>query len=357
MQNHKKDIFRVLGIMSGSSFDGVDLAFCELINEKNKWSYSILNAETVPYNKSWFEKLKEAEIVPGEMLVKLHHDFGIYLGFLSRSFIEKNRLKVDLIASHGHTVFHQPMNGISFQLGEGQALATTSGNTVINDFRVKDIQMGGQGAPLVPIGDKLLFGEFGYCLNIGGIANISFQEKGNRIAFDVCPANQILNHLSQQLGKFFDQSGAIAESGRINHDLLEKLNNDPFYQKSHPKSLSNQYVHDHFIQLIDDCNDSFKNKLNTAITHIVDQLVSVFGENVSGSMLVTGGGAHNNYLINQIKLRLPVEIAIPDHLLIDYKEALVFALLGVLRIRNEVNCLASVTGAKADSCCGVVYLP
>lgn len=343
--------------MSGSSLDGVDLAYCEFIKKKDKWRYSLLNSRTIPFDENWIAILKSASELPDQKLKKVHTGFGSYLAGISIEFTRKYGLNPNLIASHGHTVFHVPEKGITFQLGEGQTLANESGVTVISDFRSKDISLGGQGAPLVPIGDKFLFSDFDYCLNIGGIANISYQKAEKRLAFDICPANQLINHLAKQKGLDFDDQGSIARLGQINQKLLEALNSDVFYQKSPPKSISNHYVKEHFIRLIDVFQESVENKLRTVVEHVAIQIAECVQHLETGSLLVTGGGTHNAFLVNRITKLSKHNIVIPDESIIDFKEALIFAFMGVLRWRNEVNCLSSVTGAVKDCSGGVIYHP
>jgi len=344
--------------MSGSSLDGVDLAYCEFIKKSNAWQYYIGKAETIPYNEQWIDSLFSATIISGNDLQDLHIKYGKYLGEISHQFLSKHKLKVDFIASHGHTIFHEPERGFTFQLGEGQSIADQSGYTVVCDFRTKDISLGGQGAPLVPIGDEYLFNEYDFCLNLGGIANISFIKDNKRTAFDICPANQMINYLSGQIGKPYDDQGKIARSGKVNHALLAKLNKDPFYTLNPPKSLSNQYGQDQFIRLIDTYHDSTENKLRTITEHIAIQIAKTIDDNEPGKLLITGGGAYNTFIIDKLReLITPLEIILPDKQLIDFKEALIFGFMGVLRIRNEVNCLSSVTGAKVDCSGGVIFYP
>jgi anhydro-N-acetylmuramic acid kinase len=357
MLNQGNNIYKILGIMSGSSLDGIDLAFCEFNFDGDSWNFKLIKCETVQYNNYWIDKLTGAPVLSNEKLEHLHRTYGLFLGNISNTFLSNHNLSADFIASHGHTVFHAPEKGFTFQLGHGKAIATESKLPVICDFRSKDIALGGQGAPLVPVGDSFLFGEYDYCLNIGGIANISYKNENRRIAYDICPSNQILNHLSRQMGMPFDRSGKLAQSGQVNNKLLAKLNKDEFYQKTYPKSLSNQYVLKHFIEIIDDFDDTIENKLRTAVEHISEQLSLVLDKNGSTTMLVTGGGAHNEFLISKLKQNLSVEVILPEKKIIDFKEALIFAFLGLLRYRNEINCLASVTGAKSDSSCGVIYHP
>ena len=350
--------YSVLGIMSGSSLDGVDLAFCEFhLSPENTWQYKIIEASTVPYTEEWIKRLKELPSQSGQNLVEADINYGKYLGKLAKDFLKKHRYKTDFIASHGHTIFHQPDNSYTFQLGNGQALATESGITTICDFRTKDILLGGQGAPLVPVGDQLLFPEYDICLNLGGIANLSFLEKGKRLAFDICPANQLLNMLSMQLGHLYDDGGRMARSGVINLEFLRQLNDNAYYNLRSPKSLSNEYVRQTFIPAISNFECSVNDKLRTCLEHIVWAIDRDTSEIPKGTMIVTGGGAHNTFLIDRFKEISKHHIIIPQALLIDYKEALIFAFMGVLKRREENNCLASVTGAKEDCSSGMVFQP
>ncbi len=357
MQTHKKNTYQILGIMSGSSLDGVDLAYCTFNKQLNNWAYQIIKAETIPYDLQWIDSLISAMNMSGKDLFELHTKYGRYLGEIAHKFLKKNKLEVDFIASHGHTVFHEPVNGFTFQLGEGQALAQVSNQKVICDFRSKDISLGGQGAPLVPIGDDFLFSDYANCINIGGIANISYRKSSKRIAFDICPANQMLNHLSKQLGKSYDADGKIASSGVINDELLTKLNADKFYNLNPPKSLNNQYVKYNFISHIDQCNEKVENKLRTVTEHIAIQLSKAIEDANPGKVLITGGGAYNLTLIQRVRSFITNEIIVPEDNIVDFKEALIFAFMGLLRSRNEINCLASVTGAMRDSSGGVFFYP
>jgi len=347
-----------LGIMSGSSFDGLDLAFCEFWQENHQWKYHIVAADTIEYDEEWKIKLQESFSAQGIQLIENHIAYGKFLGEKASEFLQKNRLCPDVIASHGHTIFHQPDKGFSFQLGDGQALATTSGYLTISNFRNKDILYGGQGAPLVPIGDELLFGEYDYCINFGGIANISFREKGKRVAFDVCPANQLLNHLSRQMGKTFDKNGEIASLGKMNRPLFDALNAVDFYRQPYPKSLSNEQVKSLFIPLIDQSEATIEDKLYTAVKHIAFQIARAVNHSSGHSMFLTGGGARNGFLVKAIRQECPQkEIEVPNPVLIDFKEALIFAFMGILRKNNEPNCLSSATGARKDTSAGVLFFP
>jgi len=342
--------------MSGSSLDGVDLAHCEFFFD-SKWHFNIIKAETVPYPEEWKLLLQGLPTANAQKLAELDIAYGVFLGSLVNIFMKKHSLSPALISSHGHTIFHSPGKNYTFQLGNGQAIATTTGITTVADFRQKDILLGGQGAPLVPIGDELLFNGFDICLNIGGIANLSYNANGKRRAFDVCPANQLLNHLSLQLGKEFDFNGEMAALGKLNVPLFEKLNKDEFYWQAPPKSLSNQYVRENFIKLVDRFEVPLEDKLYTCVKHIAYQLNQSIKNIGAKNILITGGGARNGFLTTAIQKETLLEVIVPSGEIIDFKEALVFALMGLLRFQNKINCLASATGASKDSVAGVVFLP
>lgn len=341
--------------MSGSSLDGLDIALCRF-RYNSRWTYEILETKNIKYTEEWILNLREAPTLSGESLMKLNINYGKFIGTEVKKFIRENNVTPELIASHGHTVFHNPDEGYTLQIGDGQSIATSTGIITIVDFRSKDIANGGQGAPLVPIGDKLLFGDFDYCVNLGGIANISFDHEGERIGFDISPANQILNYLSNQLGFEFDEGGRYAQLGKMNSHLFDHLNNHIYYSKPYPKSLSNSTVRDSFLKIIDSNSSAIEDKLYTTCKHIAYQ-INKHIKNSKSQVLLTGGGAHNTFLIEAIKQETGAEIIVPDENLIDYKEALIFAFMGLLRIENQTNCLSSVTGAQQDSSSGSIFFP
>ncbi|MFA5419569.1 MAG: anhydro-N-acetylmuramic acid kinase [Bacteroidales bacterium] len=352
----KKAVY-ALGMMSGSSLDGIDLAFCRFYFKNNTWLYSIEIAETVEYTDFWRAKLMRATDLPSNELLRLDVEFGKFLGETAAHFIVKNQLKPDLVASHGHTLFHEPGFGYSFQLGRGAFIARQTATIVVSDFRNADIYFGGQGAPLVPVGDELLFGEYKACVNIGGIANLSYSGKGVRKGYDICGANQLLNTLSTEIGLPYDAGGKLAASGIVDVDLFEKLNSDSYFIRPAPKSLSNQYVVENFVSVLADTQIPLSNRLAAAVSHISHQMAHALNQIPVGRVLVTGGGAHNHFLFGSIQSLTPHELVVPEDRLVDFKEAMVFAFMGVLRIQNQVNCLASVTGASCDSLGGVIHLP
>jgi len=348
--------YNVIGLMSGTSLDGVDLAYCHFSEKDDKWDFQIHVAETIPYNDFWKDTLQKVAYFNAEDFFKTHVKYGHLLGKLANDFIQKNKLSSDFIASHGHTIFHQPQVGFTCQMGDGAALAAECGLPVVCDFRSLDVALGGQGAPLVPIGDQILFNEYDYCLNLGGFANISFQENNKRIAFDICPANIVLNPIAREMGYEYDDKGEKASKGILNHELLNKLNALDFYSQHNPKSLGIEWVKTFFYPIIDSFSIPNKDKLRTICEHIAIQIANVIHTGIHKQMLVTGGGAYHSFLISRIKENCQLEIKIPDNRIVEYKEALIFAFLGVLRMKNKVNCLKSVTGASIDNIGGAVYM-
>ena len=342
-----------IGLMSGSSLDGLDIALVKFNEDGECYHFQILAAETLSYPEYWTQQLSEAFHKQPQDLVQLDKDYGKYLGEQVLAFAKKYNVMPDFVASHGHTIFHKPDQHYTLQIGDGQELAEACGFTVINDFRSEDVSKGGQGAPLVPIGDKLLFGDYEICLNIGGIANVSYDENGNRIAYDLCIANQALNYLAQMKGLPYDRDGALARSGQVDMDLLKRLNRHPFYGQLPPKSLGREFFETYQKDLLKDL--SVEDLLATFVEHIALQIALGVSHLPKGKILVTGGGARNKFLMERLQTRSSHEVVIPEKRIIDYKEALVFAFLGLLRMEGKTNVLASVTGAESDSCSGRIW--
>jgi len=350
--------YRVIGIMSGTSHDGLDIAYCEFEKNSSSLKYKMLSTQTFTYPEEWLIKLKEAPKMSSEKLIKNHFEYGHFIGQKVLDFLKNNNLeKPDIIASHGHTVFHQPENGFTFQLGCGSAIAAQTRTVVVSDFRAMNIAFGGQGAPLVPIGDELLFPEYHFCLNIGGFINISYKNKGKRVAFDVCPANFLINHISQIKQKEiceilnvkkadFDIDGTVGRHGKVCESLLNDLNNIEYYNKSYPKSIGAEWFNNIIIPIIEKYKLlSAKDILRTVYEHITFQLSKVVNDSgVQGKMLITGGGAKNLFLMELLRSQTNLNIQIPNNKIVDYKEALVFALLGLLRVNNEKNTYKSASG-------------
>lgn len=353
-----KDNYKVIGLMSGTSLDGLDIACCEFLHSKGgEWRYHLIHAESRSYPEEVNQQLKKATALSTEDLLGLHVKLGRIFGNYVQEVVKKLRIPFDFIASHGHTIFHQPENGYTWQIGNGYEISKITGIPVVCDFRSKDVSLGGQGAPLVPIGDRHLFGEFGACVNLGGISNISFENKTVRKAFDICPVNMILNPLANIAGFPFDRNGELARAGGVNEALLTKLKEADIRKSSPTISLGYEWVSENILSLFDSENTSIENKLSTSVEYITDSLASVINSLSPTRVLMTGGGTHNNFLIEQLKTKLKpgMEIIKPDNLTINFKEAIIFGFLGVLRMRNEVNCLSSVTGASVDSVGGLIY--
>tara|TARA_B100000963_G_scaffold126461_1_gene110373 strand:+ start:203 stop:1261 length:1059 start_codon:yes stop_codon:yes gene_type:complete len=341
--------YNVIGLMSGTSLDGVDLAFVNFYHDKKNWKYQLGECQTIPYDEKWKKQLKELRHKSINEINDFSKLYAIYLSKLISDFTKKNKLKVDLISSHGHTILHQPDQGITLQIGDGKIINTHMNIPVVCDFRILDVKLGGQGAPLVPIGDELLFSDYDYCLNLGGFSNFSFKNGGLRKAYDICPVNIILNMYANKLNKEFDDEGKIAMGGCVNLKLLKELNNLSYYKQLPPKSLAVEWLTTNFLPIIVKYNDSIPNVVRTLVEHISIQISNCIK---SGQCLVTGGGAYNNFLMQRIINNSKANFVIPEKKLIEYKEAMIFGFLGVLRLEKQINCLASVTGAKMNSIVG-----
>ncbi len=338
--------------MSGTSLDGLDICYAKFQNITN-WEFEILKTETIPYSPEWKNRLQNAILLSAEDLLALDKEYGFYLGEKTQEFISKNNITdLDFIASHGHTVFHQPQRKFTLQIGDGRAIKLTTKKPVIYDFRSQDVLMGGNGAPLVPIGDELLFSQYDACLNLGGFSNISLQKNHQRIAFDISPVNVVLNYFAEKLGKNYDENGDFARNGAINFKILEELNTLTFYQKPAPKSLGVEFVNSEVLPLLKD--ETPENIIATFTEHIAEQIAKVFNDNQLKTVLVTGGGTFNTYLLEKIREKSQTELIVPDEKIINFKEALIFAFMGVLRLRNEVNVLCSATGSSENHSSGII---
>ncbi|QXP69062.1 anhydro-N-acetylmuramic acid kinase [Polaribacter sp. R2A056_3_33] len=345
----------IIGLMSGTSLDGIDLVYVKF--DKNKYQdFSILYSKTVSYSEKWKATLQDAIHFSSDDLNILDVDYGKLLGKEITAFVDEFQIeKIDFIASHGHTVLHQPENGITLQVGDGQTIADATGQKVICDFRTQDVNLGGQGAPLVPIGDELLFSDYDYCLNLGGFSNISFHENGKRIAYDVCPVNIVLNKYAKELGFEYDDKGQIAANGTYLMQLESDLRLLEYYQQKPPKSLGLEWVQKEIFPRLESVKRKPEDLLRTFTDHVAWALAEVLPKNAR--VLVTGGGAFNEYLINKVREEKEIDLIVPDQQLINFKEALIFAFLGLLKSENKVNCLSSVTGASKDHSSGEVFYP
>jgi len=348
--------YTATGLMSGSSLDGVDLATCSFQCEGSTWSYRILAAETLPYPARLKEALVRAMSWDETKTDKLDRDLGTFYGEMVRKFHERHRVWPDLVASHGHTLFHEPEKGITRQLGNGRTLAKEAGITVVCDFRSEDVLQGGQGAPLVPVGDELLFPEYDACLNLGGFANLSYRgPAGQRLAYDIGPANLALDAIAGMAGLTYDKNGTLAQQGQVDQELLAKMDGLDYYRKHPPKSLGREWFIGRFLPLISNREQGIPNLMATACEHIAAQVGKAVVQPGAESILATGGGALNRYLVGRLQVHTGHRIRVPQKTLVNYKEALVFALLGILRTLGEVNCLASVTGGKRNISTGKIF--
>lgn len=363
-------VYRTIGLMSGSSLDGLDIVFAEFHENAGSWNFEIKAADCYEYSPEWKERLQNSISLPALEYQLLHADYGHYLGKEVNRFIEENNLQyqVGLIASHGHTTFHVPSRKMTAQLGDGAGIAAETGLPVVTDLRALDLAFGGQGAPIVPIGEKLLLKDYDMFLNLGGIANISFNQQGKYIAFDVCPANRVLNLIAGLVNKEYDAGGEMASLGNVNEELLNKLNAFDYYKLPYPKSLANDFGTDEVFPVLKSFGLPHNDLLRTYVEHIVQQIKFSIADNskhipiaigTNTKLLATGGGAFNNFLIERLSEELSsvgIEVIIPGENLVKYKEALIMGLIGVLRWRQEYNVLSSVTGAERDSIGGAVWI-
>lgn len=356
----KKGPINVLGLMSGTSMDGTDLAICSFFQDDNGWKFDLLDAKTVEYPTEWLQTLNGLMQASAHDFAFANAALGRYYGSLIREFISESNHKVDLIGSHGHTIFHQPKLGFTSQIGDGAQIAAITGIDTICDFRSKDVALGGQGAPLVPVGDAFLFSNYTACLNLGGIANISFNSENGRKAFDICPVNMALNKIALSQGLAFDTDGKLASKGEVDNELLNKLTSLSFYSQTGPKSLGKEWFDNEFLPLVGPMESIDENTAcnlsRTLVEHIAIQLTATF-ENINkkGSVLITGGGAFHQFLIGRIAALSKWQISLPSTQIINYKEAIVFAFLANLNYLDSINIFNSATGALRDSIGGAFY--
>ncbi|REG85145.1 anhydro-N-acetylmuramic acid kinase [Winogradskyella sediminis] len=351
-----KSTYNIIGVMSGTSLDGIDIIYASF-DVGRTWGFKIYQAETVSYSNSWKFLLSALVNYSRSQLQAIDLEYSQYLGTVISSFIKRHNIdNIDFICSHGHTALHQSDLGLTYQIGNKQILADTLQQKVICDFRIQDVRLGGQGAPLVPIGDQLLFKDYNYCLNLGGFANISYEVNKERIAFDVCPVNIVLNYYVGNLNLEYDDKGQLAATGKVNKNLLSELNALAYFKEEAPKSLGLEWVDVNVFPLIDEYNLQVKDVLRTYIEHIAMQVSEVL-VTPNAKLLITGGGVYNSFLMERIKHFSEVEVIIPNNEIVEFKEALIFGLLGVLKDRNEVNCLKSVTGAKKNHSSGKILMP
>ncbi|MDZ4680402.1 MAG: anhydro-N-acetylmuramic acid kinase [Saprospiraceae bacterium] len=362
--------FKALGLMSGSSLDGLDLAFCEMTfaesGDLNTWN--LVAAETLPFSEPWKKTLAGLPAGSALQLAEAHAAFGEYVGELVNVFLEKHQLTPNFIASHGHTIFHYPDKRFTTQIGDGAAIAARTRRVVIDNFRAQDVALGGQGAPLAPLADRVLFSDYDFCLNLGGIANLTLKADGGRyVAYDIGGANQVLNALVQPVGLAYDDKGMMAARGSLNAPLKAKADALPFFSLPYPKSLGNDWVRRELIPLFLVADCPLEDKLYTACVQLAEQIAAHIAQTLEREgvrrsnykLLATGGGAMNDFLMDCIRKSCAsqnVEVVVPDSRIISFKEAILMALLGALRMLGKPNCMASVTGAERDAVGGAVHL-
>ncbi|MCE2847429.1 MAG: anhydro-N-acetylmuramic acid kinase [Sphingobacteriales bacterium] len=354
MDVHGGQTLRVLGLMSGTSLDGIDLADCSFVRSDNRWNYQLHRAVTLPYPDAWKRRLSDLFNADARSIFKAHAELGTFYGACIKEFIGQAPEKPHLIASHGHTLFHNPSQHYTVQIGSGAGIAAGTGIDTVCDFRSKDIALGGQGAPLVPIGDALLFSDYEACLNIGGIINVSMQLSGGRSAWDISIANMALNHLAERVGLPYDKGGELARSGSIDQDILRKLQALPYHQQAPPKSLGREWFEQEVAPLL--VHDNTADLSATVCELIALETGKALQKLPQDSrVLTTGGGVHHKYLVSRIEEHTKTRIVVPDDTLADYKEAVVFAFLGALYIVGNVNVLSEATGSSKNHIGGALY--
>ena len=351
----KKKTYNIIGLMSGTSLDGLDICYTQY-SYNGMWSFKIIKAITIPYSTKWVSILKALIDKSRSEIDSIDRDFTKLLSKLVLEFVSKHKITtIDAISSHGHTAIHKPEKGLTFQIGNLKILAELTNYTCVCDFRTQDVDLGGQGAPLVPIGDKLLFDKYDFCINLGGFSNISISNSNNLIAFDICPLNIVFNYYSKKLGHNYDHLGSLASNGQIIKPLLKKLNSLSYYYIFGPKSLGLEWVVKNFHEKINNYDYSIKDILRTLVEHAVIQISKILDQYGNGQVLLSGGGVKNTFFIDRLRHHSNSKFIIPSKSIIDYKEALIFGFLGVLKLRNEINCMKSVTGASKNHSTGKIY--
>jgi len=343
--------YRVLGIMSGTSLDGLDMALCNFKYLNQKWNFELIATHFIEYSNDWKEKLTNL-FYNNKNINKIELQYSQFVSKSINNFIKKYNLEVDYISSHGHTIFHNPEKGITKQIGRGDIIFKKTNIPVAYNFREQDVKLGGQGAPLVPYGDVLLFSNYESCLNLGGFSNISFKKKNKVIAFDICPLNIVLNYLAEKKGFSFDKEGDLASKGKINLDLLRNLNSISYYKKSPPKSLGKEWLEKLFLSELNNYNLNTNDLLSTCVEHFSFQISNTFYRFNIKNCFVSGGGVFNKFLMSQIINKTKTKLIVPPKKIVMFKEAIIFAFLGLLRFRDEVNCLSEITGSSVDHSSG-----
>jgi anhydro-N-acetylmuramic acid kinase len=343
----------ILGLMSGTSLDGMDAALVRF-SEENGLQWQLLEHFEFEYPNE-LKNLVNNCFKDASLKSEVDQAFADWTISCIEQIKERTAHEIHVVGSHGQTIFHEPQNKYTFQAGCLADIALATGIPCITDFRMQDVLLGGQGAPLVPMGDHLLFGEYEAALNLGGFANVSIGnpllQDGVLHAFDICPANYVLNAFARELGKEYDAGGAHASRGSINQWVLEELNSLPYFDKKPPKSLGAEWVESQVFDKIDYLQPS--DALATYCEHIALQISKVLA---GKRVLVTGGGAWNDYLLGRIKA-YGVDLERPEKEVVDFKEAIIFALLAYLRFTGKDNVLGATTGSGKNHSSGKVFWP
>jgi len=340
--------------MSGTSLDGLDLCLAEFREEQGKWQFRIHDAQTLPYSEEWLQRLSDSFALSGPALCQLDRDYGHYLGIKSREFLAGR--KVDFISSHGHTVYHRPELRFTLQIGHGGALQAETRCLVVNDFRSEDVALGGQGAPLVPVGDALLFSQYDGCLNLGGISNLSWKDENHtRRAGDVVPVNLVFSYLVRPLGLDFDAGGQLGKKGNLQPDLLEQLQALKMMQRPFPRSFGREDLETEVIPALNSGAWSVPDALATCREWMAVAISEELNKNKIRTCLLSGGGAYNAGLVEAIRAKTECRLELGNSLLIEFKEALIFGFLGLLRVLGRENVWKEVTGASESGSRGSVW--
>lgn len=359
----------VVGIMSGSSLDGLDIALCRFEQDdlSGKLSFDLVDTAAIPFDENMMSRLGVGATMDVRSLKKLEVDLSRYIAESVNQFLEAGAHTADYISCHGHTIWHVPEDGYTVQIGQGAIISELTGTPCICDLRSNDMAVGGQGAPVAPIVEQILFPEFDFYINLGGIANVSFHSDQEVISWDSVPCNQILNHYASQKGLPYDDGGSLAESGKVDKGLKEAWMSLPYFGRSYPKSMDNTWVKNHFLAGASSFDVSIEDALATMVDVCVSQIQGDIKDHVGDTggqhlrkCLITGGGAHNTYLVSQLSEVLThddIEVIKPKDEIVDYKEAILMALMGFLRIEGISNTISSVTGARTNTIGGAVYVP
>lgn len=358
---------KILGLISGSSLDGLDMAICQFDEQAtSQLEWEVIHTQTAGFPEGLLSRLVRSTELSTRELMELEVEFSKFCASESLDFLTKAKCSVDYIASHGHTVFHYPEDGYTVQIGKGSIIAELTGIPSISDFRSNDIALRGQGAPLAPIVERYLYPGYNVYFNLGGIANFSIHEKSNIRSIDSCPCNQVLNFLISANGLPYDDRGRVARSGKVNDQLLKEWSSLEYFKLSGPKSMDNSWVHQIFIPVMNKYHLSMKDALATMVEFTALQLSKDISKllqldsitQMSG--FVTGGGAYNDYLLERMTYhfqKLGLSLEVPDAQTIEFKEAILMSLMGYLRILERPNTIPTVTGAAKMSIGGAVYLP